>query len=188
MDKRERKGILIAQRGDVAEDDRSYLVRSESRPDHEYRVYFRLKPTCDCEDFNRNGGYCKHIWAVHYAVVGTSTAHRNRPNGDDGPSRRPAANRRDRDLVPLGVHGRPSRPQAYARNTNRVLLCDGSRAVSIAAVGCGRLLCDFGVERNTTAPHTDRCNGKKNAATNRCITSRESPAGAQDAKIATDNP
>ena len=70
MDARERKGILIAKRGDVAEDDRSYLVRSERRPDHEYRVYFFAKPTCECEDFDRHGGgYCKHIWAVHYAVM-----------------------------------------------------------------------------------------------------------------------
>jgi hypothetical protein len=69
MDARERKGILIAQRGDVAEDDRSYLVRSESKPGHEYRVYFALKPVCGCDDFDRHGGYCKHIWAVHYAVI-----------------------------------------------------------------------------------------------------------------------
>lgn len=29
---------------------------------------FTLKPVCGCDDFDRHGGYCKHIWAVHHAV------------------------------------------------------------------------------------------------------------------------
>lgn len=69
MDARERKGIPIAKRGDVAEDDRSYLVRSESKAGHEYRVYFTLKPVCGCEDFDRHGGSRNHTWVVHYAVL-----------------------------------------------------------------------------------------------------------------------
>ena len=73
MYSRERKGVLIARRGGVAEDDRSFLVQSETKPGHEYRVYFTNRPSCGCEDYERHGGgYCKHIWAVHYAVIAES--------------------------------------------------------------------------------------------------------------------
>ncbi|MFO0821531.1 MAG: hypothetical protein U0792_00040 [Gemmataceae bacterium] len=69
MDSRERKGVLLAKRGGIEEDGIAHLVPSETKANHSYRVFFLERPSCNCEDHLRHGGRCKHIWAVHYAVM-----------------------------------------------------------------------------------------------------------------------
>lgn len=71
MDKRERKGLLLAHRDGIEynDDDIIHFVPSESKPNHRYRVFFSENSTCNCEDFQRYRQTCKHIWAVHYFTI-----------------------------------------------------------------------------------------------------------------------
>ena len=45
---------------------KKYGIPAQSRPGHFYSVDMR---TCDCPDFDRRGGPCKHVLAVHIHVA-----------------------------------------------------------------------------------------------------------------------
>lgn len=53
----------------LTEDRAIWLVPSQTMPGVKYRVFYGSRPTCTCEDCRLHGGWCKHIWAVHYWLM-----------------------------------------------------------------------------------------------------------------------
>jgi transposase len=72
MDTRERNGLVMALSPQfrIEDDDRGlWTVPSQERPGRHYRVFYGSAQTCTCEDFQRHGPTCKHIWAVHWTLA-----------------------------------------------------------------------------------------------------------------------
>jgi len=72
MDTRERNGLVMALSAKyrIEDDDRGlWTVPSQDRAGRHYRVFYGSAPTCTCEDFQRHGPTCKHIWAVHWTLA-----------------------------------------------------------------------------------------------------------------------
>jgi len=88
MMKREIKGINILKiDGSVkpVEDGKVYLIRSESDNNTWYRVYWDGRRwACECKDYLKRGGKCKHIWCLIYwlALRRIATVLRNEYSGN----------------------------------------------------------------------------------------------------------
>lgn len=67
MTSRERKGIEIARTLKITHNGECWLVPSQTRRKKRYRVHFGPAYSCDCEDFQLQQQWCKHLFAVkHY--------------------------------------------------------------------------------------------------------------------------
>jgi len=67
MEPRQQRGLEIANRCYIGQQNGFWLVPSQSRQGR-YRVADGEKPTCNCPDFEERGVKCKHIFAVEYIV------------------------------------------------------------------------------------------------------------------------
>ncbi len=67
MEARQERGLAIANRCYIPEQNGFFLVPSQSK-NGRYRVSFGETPTCTCPDFETHGSKCKHIYAVEYIV------------------------------------------------------------------------------------------------------------------------
>src|SRR5438477_873831 len=75
MDARQQRGLEIANRCYIGEQNGFWVVPSQSG-NGRYRVDSRDNPTCNCPDFETHGAKCKHIYAVEYAIEFRRTTDR----------------------------------------------------------------------------------------------------------------
>lgn len=67
MEPRQERGLEIANRCYIAQQNGVWVVPSQSRQGR-YRVALGDTPTCTCPDFELRGTACKHIFAVQYTI------------------------------------------------------------------------------------------------------------------------
>jgi transposase len=67
MEARQQRGLEIANRCYIGEQNGFFIVPSQSK-NGRYRVAFGNNPTCTCPDYEERGSKCKHIYAVEYIV------------------------------------------------------------------------------------------------------------------------
>jgi len=68
---KENKGIQIVMKGDVKKrSDGHYQVRSQSTQDCWYDIRWEKNHwSCNCQDYLKRGGKCKHIFAIKYVLM-----------------------------------------------------------------------------------------------------------------------
>lgn len=67
MEPRQQRGLEIANRCYIGQQDGFWIVPSQSKHGR-YKVREGEKPTCTCPDYETRGDKCKHIYAVEYIV------------------------------------------------------------------------------------------------------------------------
>ncbi|MBI4245627.1 MAG: transposase, partial [Candidatus Rokubacteria bacterium] len=72
MDGRQQRGLEIAARCQINQQNGAWLVPSQSGNGHQYVVRMNGgAPRCSCPDHDLHRGHCKHIYAVEYVIERT---------------------------------------------------------------------------------------------------------------------